>query len=63
MLERAKDTAKDLGAEYLRLFVVDINTPAIQLYLKNGFTRGAGVYDLIIDNDLVLQEYGFELAL
>ncbi len=63
MLERAKETAKDLGAEYLRLFVVDINTPAIQLYLKNGFTRGAGVYDLIIDNDLVLQEYGFELAL
>lgn len=27
-----------LGVKYLRLFVVDINTPAIQLYTKNGLS-------------------------
>ena len=63
MLEKAKETAKSLGAEYLRLFAVDINEPAIQLYIKNGFTRVNGVYDEVIDDDLILHEYGFEAAL
>ena len=63
MLERAKETAKHFGAEYLRLFVVDINEPAIQLYIKNGFIRAAGVYDAVIEDGLILHEYGFELAL
>ena len=63
MLEMAKETAKNLGADYLRLFVVDINEPAIQLYIKNGFIRGNGVYDEAIDSDFVLHEYGFEAAL
>lgn len=63
MLKKAKETAKNLGAEYLRLFVVDINEPAIQLYIKNGFTRVTGVYDEVIDDDLILYEYGFEVAL
>ena len=63
MLERAKEIGKELGADYLRLFVVDINEPAIQLYIKNGFIRGNGVYDEVIDDDLVLHEYGFEVAL
>ena len=63
MLEKAKETAKNLGAEYLRLFVVDINEPAIRLYIKNGFIRGNGVYDEVIDDDLILHEYGFEAAL
>ena len=57
MLERAKETAKKLGAKYLRLFVVDINEPAIRLYIKNGFIKRNGVYDLIF------HEYGFEVAL
>lgn len=48
------------GAEYLRLFVVDINEPAINLYVKNGFKKAEGVYDEVIDDDLVLHEYGFE---
>lgn len=34
MLDKAKEIAKTLDAEYLRLFVVDINIPAIQLYTK-----------------------------
>ena len=63
MLERAKETAKNLGAEYLRLFVVDINEPAIQLYVKNGFIKRNGVYDEVIEDDLVLHEYGYEAAL
>lgn len=63
MLEKAKETAKKSGAEYLRLFVADINEPAIQLYIRNGFLRGNGVYDEVIDDDLILHEYGFETAL
>lgn len=63
MLEKAKETAKKLGAEYLRLFVVDINEPAIRLYSKNGFTKRNGVYDEVIDDDLVFREYGFEAVL
>ena len=61
--KKAKETAKKLGAEYLRLFVVDINEPAIQLYIKNGFIKRNGVYDEVIEDDLVLHEYGYEAAL
>jgi ribosomal protein S18 acetylase RimI-like enzyme len=63
MLTKARETAKSLSAEYLRLFVVDINGPAIRLYTKNGFTKAAGVYDEVIDDDLVLHEYGYEILL
>lgn len=34
MLNKAKEISKSLDAEYLRLFVVDINKPAIRLYQK-----------------------------
>jgi ribosomal protein S18 acetylase RimI-like enzyme len=63
MLTKARETAKTLGAEYLRLFVVDINEPAICLYAKNGFTKATGVYDEVIDDELVLHEYGYEILL
>jgi ribosomal protein S18 acetylase RimI-like enzyme len=63
MLTKARETAKTLGAEYLRLFVVDINEPAIRLYTKNGFTKATGVYDEMIDDALVLHEYGYEILL
>lgn len=63
MLEKAKETARRSGAEYLRLFVVDMNEPAVRLYNKNGFTKADGVYHEVIDADLVLHEYGFEAAL
>ena len=52
---------QELGAEYVRLFVVDINKPAIHLYMKNGFEQADGIYDEVIDDDLVLHEYGFEI--
>lgn len=63
MLEKARETARNLGAEYLRLFVVDINEPAIGRYYSNGFTRADSVYDEVIDEDLILHEYGFEVQL
>lgn len=60
MLCHAAALAKEKGAEYLRLFVVDVNRPAIRLYRKNGFRRAAGAYDEVIDENRVLHEYGFE---
>ena len=63
MLDKAKEIAQTFGAEYLRLFVVDINIPAIQLYLKNGFVKADGVYDEVFDDGYVLHEYGYEIKL
>lgn len=62
-LEKAKETAKKSGAEYLRLFVVDINYPAVRLYEKNGFKKARGIFHEIIDDELVLHEYGYEIKL
>lgn len=61
MLQKAIALAGDKGAAYLRLFVVDSNEPAINLYRKNGFMRREGVYDEVVDDSLVLREYGFEI--
>ena len=63
MLKRATQAAKALGAEYLRLFVVDVNGPARRLYARHGFTQVSGVYDEMIDETLVLHEYGYEMKL
>lgn len=61
MLQKAKMIAKEKGIEYLRLFVVDINKPAINLYIKNGFQKADGIYDEIIGDDIILHEVGFEI--
>ncbi len=61
MLARAKEIAKASGAAYLRLFVVDINEPAINLYRKNGFTKVSGVYEEVFDDGFALREYGYEI--
>ena len=63
MLNKAKEISKSIGAEYLRLFVVDINKPAIRLYQKNGFTKVDGVYDEVFDDGYVLREIGYEIKL
>ena len=63
MIDKAKRIAKTLGAEYLRLFVVDINEPAIQLYTKNDFVKVDGVYDEAFDDGFELHEYGYEIKL
>lgn len=61
MLKKAAELAKEEGANCLRLFVVDINKPAINLYIKNGFEKADGIYDEIIDDELVLHQFGFEI--
>lgn len=60
-LRQAAVLARQHNAVWLRLFVVDINQPAINLYLKNGFQQASGVYEEKIEDDLVLQEFGFEI--
>lgn len=62
-LNKAIECSKEMGAEYVRLFVVDINEPAINLYIKNGFKKVEGIYDEVIDDDLVLHELGFEIEI
>lgn len=63
MLYKARHIAKDCGADSLRLFVVDINRPAISLYEKAGFLKADGIYHEVIDEDYVLKEYGYEFPL
>jgi ribosomal protein S18 acetylase RimI-like enzyme len=59
-LKSAMELAKQKSADYLRLFVVDINKPAINLYIKHGFSQADGIYEERIE-DFVLYEYGFEI--
>lgn len=61
LIQKVKELAKEKGAEHLRLFVVDINTPAINLYLKNGFKQVNGVYKEKITEEYFLTEFGFEM--
>lgn len=61
MLRKAIALAGEKNARYLRLFVVDINEPAINLYIKNGFEKVDGIYNEIIDDDFALHEFGFEI--
>lgn len=61
MLASAKEIMKAAGAEYLRLFVVDINKPAIRLYRRNGFAKADGVYEETFSDGFALHEYGYEI--
>ena len=61
MLNHAITLTKRNKAKYLRLFVVDINKPAINVYLKNGFKQVFGIYEEKIDDNIILREYGFEI--
>lgn len=63
MVHEAKRQAKSLKMDYLRLFVVEENQSAIQLYEKTGFSKAGGSYDLIIDDELILHEFGYEIRL
>jgi len=62
MLKNAIRLAKQMDAKYLRLFVVDVNQPAINFYLKNGFQHVDGIYEERIDH-FVMNEYGFEIKI
>ena len=61
MLKHAISIAEEKGVDVLRLFVVDANLPAIQLYEQYGFIQAAGIYDEAIDDNLTLHEYGYEI--
>lgn len=45
MSQNDKKLAGEIGVEYLRLFVMDNNKPAIDLYIKNGLQKDDGIYD------------------
>ena len=49
------------GAQYLQLFTLPVNTPAIRFYERVGFTRAAGIHEEVVDAALTLREYGFEI--
>lgn len=61
--EKACETARALGGEYLRLFVVDENKPAISFYEKCGMKPASGYYNDYILKNVVLKEYGYEIKL
>lgn len=63
MLRFAADIAREKNAAYVRLFVVDRNIPAINLYEKNGFKRMDGVFYEEIDEGVVYTEFGYEFNL
>lgn len=62
-LDEAKEIARKLNYNYLRLLVVDFNYPAINLYLKNGFVKKEGVHSEVIDEEIILYEHGYEIEL
>ncbi len=63
MVSKVKGIAKELDAEYLRLFVVIINKRAIQFYEKNGFSKVEGILNTYLDDGSVLYEFGYEMKL
>lgn len=60
-VEFAKAIVRAKGYKYLRLFAVDTNTPAVNLYLKNGFRKAVGTRIDDISTDEFLIESGFEV--
>lgn len=63
LVQEAMKSIKKRGVEYLRLFVVIDNLPAIKLYERNGFRRVDGIFEELIDENRVLREYGYEIAI
>ncbi len=62
-IENIIKIAKHRDVEYLRLFVVDKNTPAINLYEKNKFMKVDGIYNELIDDELTLKQYAYEIGI
>ena len=54
---------KGKEAEYLRLFMVIINKPAIMFYEKNGFKKVEEIFNTYLTDDTVLYEYGYAMKL
>ena len=63
IVDKMRTDTIEKNAEYLRLFVVDFNRPAINLYEKFGFKRVEGIYKEVIDEALSFNEFGYEIKL
>lgn len=63
IINEACALAKEKGAKYLRLLVSEVNTPAINLYLKCKFKKVNGIHEEKISDAFSLNEYGFEVIL
>lgn len=63
MLDEAERLALADGAQVLRLFVADYNSPAIHLYETCGFVRAKGAYLEQIPDSPPLRQYGYEKEL
>lgn len=63
LVEEASIIAKEKDAKYLRLLVVEENTPAIKLYEKCNFKRVNGIHEEKIRDDYSLFEYAYEKEL
>lgn len=63
VINEAKKISLKKGVEYLRLFVVESNIPAIKLYEKNGFIKAKGAYFEPVQEGPVLAEYGYEIKI
>ena len=61
-LQAAMALASGQGAQYLRLFVVENNAPALAFYRKNGFSKVSGCREEDVGTG-VLRELGFEVCL
>lgn len=61
-LKKAAVLAQQSGANFLRLFVVDENAPALALYEHCGYRKVPGIRDEPL-GDVMLKEYGFEIEL
>ena len=61
-LQAAMALASGQGAQYLRLFVVENNAPALAFYRKNGFFKVSGCREEDVGTG-VLRELGFEVCL
>lgn len=63
LVQEAMKSIKKRGVNYLRLFVVIDNVPAINLYERNGFYRVEGIFEERIDEDRILREYAYEIQI
>ena len=59
-MDYAKAITRARGRKYLRLYVVDTNTPAVKLYAKTGFIKAPGTRCDDVATDVLLIESGFE---
>lgn len=60
LIKNAIKNAIENQCEYVRLFVVDVNMPAISLYEKNGFQRLDKIYEEKINEQITLKEFVYE---